>query len=563
MAIKVTFKYRVFLPITSSVSESWAVFQLTKYCFLKHTELMEGLRSFYSNKRNVISLLLFFLLLVSIPIGTYLVSKQQIYKPKAFERKQVEKSVKQLMYYSFNTPCFVFCPTYPAVGGMLDQDKVQNNFNILYNSPYDAFAVSIIDPYVGASEAAKFLPNSVQINQINALRKSKELWPIVYFNRFVGPCNGRRECKAEFANNIGGIDLTADSEDSVQALEEFYQIFDMVLNLAKNIGAKGVVIDPEFYNNYPVDLVYEVAALNQMSKEQVIAELKIIGGSIADRTQQTYPDAILYVLFFNLNNRDSATKYIIEGILETAKQKNYALKVLEGGEITSGYLHVSEEALAEKTQSRRKDFEAHLAQYPNLKLAATLAPYYDFNQTRGWIKQWITNNAANLKVRDINDFKPLFQYLFGEYEYVWFYGAWAAPYDLFNPQEADRYDGAIKDAIAKYRQIPFCGGIAGISCPAGFTCKLDGNYPDAGGVCIQDAFSDIPYTLYYRISDSPFPSNPDESTIPWKQYSQGGTQETISFNNPTPGQDLFIFVQFKDSSGEITTYSQAIKYTGD
>jgi len=31
----------------------------------------------------------------------------------------------------------------------------------------------------------------------------------------------------------------------------------------------------------------------------------------------------------------------------------------------------------------------------------------------------------------------------------------------------------------------FCGGIAGIQCPAGYTCKLSGNYPDAGGVCIR------------------------------------------------------------------------------
>jgi len=30
----------------------------------------------------------------------------------------------------------------------------------------------------------------------------------------------------------------------------------------------------------------------------------------------------------------------------------------------------------------------------------------------------------------------------------------------------------------------FCGGIAGISCPEGYACKLDGNYPDAGGVCV-------------------------------------------------------------------------------
>ena len=29
----------------------------------------------------------------------------------------------------------------------------------------------------------------------------------------------------------------------------------------------------------------------------------------------------------------------------------------------------------------------------------------------------------------------------------------------------------------------FCGGIAGLPCPGGYRCKLDGNYPDAGGVC--------------------------------------------------------------------------------
>lgn len=30
----------------------------------------------------------------------------------------------------------------------------------------------------------------------------------------------------------------------------------------------------------------------------------------------------------------------------------------------------------------------------------------------------------------------------------------------------------------------FCGGIAGFPCDAGYTCKLDGTYPDAGGTCV-------------------------------------------------------------------------------
>ncbi len=32
---------------------------------------------------------------------------------------------------------------------------------------------------------------------------------------------------------------------------------------------------------------------------------------------------------------------------------------------------------------------------------------------------------------------------------------------------------------------PMCGGIAGILCPEGYQCHYDGNYPDAGGVCIK------------------------------------------------------------------------------
>jgi hypothetical protein len=31
----------------------------------------------------------------------------------------------------------------------------------------------------------------------------------------------------------------------------------------------------------------------------------------------------------------------------------------------------------------------------------------------------------------------------------------------------------------------FCGGFAGIACPEGYVCKLEGKYPDAGGVCVK------------------------------------------------------------------------------
>lgn len=32
----------------------------------------------------------------------------------------------------------------------------------------------------------------------------------------------------------------------------------------------------------------------------------------------------------------------------------------------------------------------------------------------------------------------------------------------------------------------FYGGIAGIPCSDGYSCRLEGNYPDAGGVCVKE-----------------------------------------------------------------------------
>ena len=40
--------------------------------------------------------------------------------------------------------------------------------------------------------------------------------------------------------------------------------------------------------------------------------------------------------------------------------------------------------------------------------------------------------------------------------------------------------------IDKTLEGQFCGGIAGITCPSGYGCKLDGDYPDAGGVCVVE-----------------------------------------------------------------------------
>lgn len=51
---------------------------------------------------------------------------------------------------------------------------------------------------------------------------------------------------------------------------------------------------------------------------------------------------------------------------------------------------------------------------------------------------------------------------------------------------------------------PQCGGIAGISCPSGYSCRIEGNYPDAGGRC-------YPIGKYVSPEGKTYP-NPEEPT---------------------------------------------------
>ncbi|MFW5852546.1 MAG: Kazal-type serine protease inhibitor domain-containing protein [Nanoarchaeota archaeon] len=50
-------------------------------------------------------------------------------------------------------------------------------------------------------------------------------------------------------------------------------------------------------------------------------------------------------------------------------------------------------------------------------------------------------------------------------------------------QTAEVVDNATENVTEEL----FCGGIAGEGCPEGYVCELDGDFPDAGGVCVEES----------------------------------------------------------------------------
>lgn len=70
----------------------------------------------------------------------------------------------------------------------------------------------------------------------------------------------------------------------------------------------------------------------------------------------------------------------------------------------------------------------------------------------------------------------------------------------------------------------FCGGIAGIKCPEGYICQLDGNYPDAAGTCIDKTspveLYECPQGSYVDCMPGPDQLKKTECTPQYLQWAQ-------------------------------------------
>ncbi len=53
------------------------------------------------------------------------------------------------------------------------------------------------------------------------------------------------------------------------------------------------------------------------------------------------------------------------------------------------------------------------------------------------------------------------------------------------PNSSDNSINSLPPPTPKPTEGKFCAGLAGLQCPTGYTCRLDGDYPDAGGKCIK------------------------------------------------------------------------------
>jgi hypothetical protein len=330
-------------------------------------------------------------------------------------------------------------------------DKI-NTINV---SPFNGVAVELTNAYDTATYKKEDFEKSISL-----LKKEsrKQIWPWVFFNRFIGFDPGTSSASPRsdqpYFRKIKGIDI----DNKTGALQDFYDIWKIALITAKELGSPGVLIDPEAYNNnrkgYRLDYIAGKAGV---SREKLIEKLKAIGKHMVDIALATYPEATIwctsiglthYPKYFGLgmlraDNRRTVT-YIIVGMLERAKEKEAALKIVSGGLLSIGYCPQSLENLKSLISLRENRLASFLATYPNLHLGAPVAPWDKPELKKGWMREGACGKSNFQKA---DDFEPLMRYLFRYYKYVWIYAASAAPYNPYEVSQAAVFNRVIKNAL--------------------------------------------------------------------------------------------------------------------
>jgi hypothetical protein len=311
---------------------------------------------------------------------------------------------------------------------------------LLNNSPFQGVAVMLRDAY--DTRQIRYQDYSQSMRLIRRECR-KDIWPWVFFNRFLGYEEGTESHPSiqgqRFAipfKSIKGMDLF----NEAGALGDFLHVWKTSLQVSKELGSPGIIVDPEAYNNYKSLRVEYVAEQTGKSAEEVRIRLEEIGKELADIVNDTHPGATIWLLSSSLGRTHEASSsknppyratctYIIIGMLERSKEKGMQIQFVCGGQESLGYCHKTMADLNEKMKKREERLSPFLKKYDNLHLSGTLAPWDKVESKQGYFVQDSECRASEFKT--IADFKPVLTTLFSTYNYNWMYAGSSQwnPYD--------------------------------------------------------------------------------------------------------------------------------------
>ncbi len=318
---------------------------------------------------------------------------------------------------------------------------------ILEASPYDGMAIWLVneDTTRQPPDLQALQPRLAHLKQLTR----KDLWPVVFLNRIIeqdtnAPHHEGVKAEAAFAG-IRGMDL----DDAAGAMSAFVVNWRRSLQVARVLESPGIAFDPEFYNNYDLESLSALAKRRGESESQTLAKLRALGARMADIAQEEYPGVVVWSAFTRLGGSPDRIQgvpgYILQAMLDRAREKRLPLRLIEGGEDTIGYVHRSAEEVMAKIAAREKEHQARLGPDSQLIMGGTVAPWLDTEHRAYWMKDTPT-------LKRVEDFEPVFEALLARLPFVWVYGAGNA-YNVWEKPYRDRYDPVLAAAKNKARRL--------------------------------------------------------------------------------------------------------------
>ena len=342
------------------------------------------------------------------------------------------------------------------VAGNRANTLTPEQLTLFAQSPYDGLAVRFLTQYdtTPPPAAEEMTARLLELKKANG----KNYWPWVSLNRMVGkdPDFDSPYGRDPYFARTSGLDL----EGKSGARRDFLRIWGNSMHAARQAGMPGMVADLELYLNYKA---YEPARLaKQIGKpvDETLQLLNRLGMQLADAAAQEYPDGTIWFLFTDLGQLgwkvDGNVKYyptpayIVLGLLEEIRLRNYGLHVISGGEVGLEYCSFDLEHLKRKIDGRARDFAPHLQKYPTtLELAGTMILWPDRGSKTDFMAE---GPCGKSDAATVEEQEPYMELLFSTYRYNWIYGTHNSGYDPFNPATAARFNGAILQAKAAARK---------------------------------------------------------------------------------------------------------------
>lgn len=299
--------------------------------------------------------------------------------------------------------------------------------SIVADSPYQGVASVISEAY--DTEAVPGLDQLADAVRTHRDETPVDVWPWVFLNRIIGQSDAQRHASANVSplfRRIQGWDLV----DDTGSLSAFYETWRRSLQLARETGSPGIVLDPETYNDYSTERLAVIAERRRTSTEEIAGRIHHIGWELARIVEQEYPNAIIWSLFTRLGV-GGTTDSLFRGMLAALSNFDVPAVVVDGGEATVGYYSGSADEHAAKVRNHAEMLAPFTDLHPDrLRVSATLAPYHDPDRLKSWIRE--ASESGGRVYRNAAEFGPLVAELLCACEYVWMYGASAAGYVPFS-----------------------------------------------------------------------------------------------------------------------------------